>query len=187
MIAGLVTADDVIDAVRDTLQTYLPQVLALFDPPLPPPAAYTAPSMEAVRRDVALLPAVVVTSPGLVDEIRRDHEGVYSGTWEVVVGFLVRSAEGDYDSTARDTRRYAAAIRTVLMERADLGGVARDTYGFTEAYAEADPSAARTLGEGAIGCSVDVYDIARIGQTFTGSPAETPTTATTTTVTVDRF
>lgn len=187
MIAGLVTADDVVDAVRDTLQQYLPKVLPLFDPPLSEPVAYTAPTMEAIRRDVAALPAVIVTSPGLVDSMTRDYEGVYSAAWEIAVGFLVRSEDGTYDATARDTRRYAAAIRTVLMERGDLGGLARQTYDITELYAEADPSAARTLGEGAVGAVVDVYDIGRAGRMFTGDPADQPVTATTTDVTVDRF
>lgn len=179
MSPGLVTAQDVLAAARTTLQAHLPTVLAaVSDPPLPMPKTHMAPSMDALRRDAVELPVMVVTSDG-TGTFRRDQQGVYSAEWALDVGFLIRSAEGTFEATDRDVHLYAAAIRTVWIEQPTLGGFAKDLRDIEETYAQAAPVAARTLGEGLVSCTVEVFDVARRGTRFT-DPQPVPVAQTTT-------
>ncbi len=181
--AHVVTGDDVRAAVQDTITTYLPPVLASMGG-LEMPKSHQAPTVEAARLDAAALPILVVSVPGFADPPTRDEYGVFSGRFNVLIDFLVRSREGSYEATARDVRRYAAAVRTVLVERPTLGGWATGTEVVDESYDDADPRAARTLAQGEVACVVAVYDINRAGTAYTDPTTPATVTATETSVTV---
>jgi len=165
-VTRIVTGDDVRTAVIDTLTTHLPNVLDdLGDLELP--AVHEAPTVDAARLDAAQLPLLVVVTTGFTSAPTRDEAGVFTGVFGVLVEFFIRSAEGTYGATARDARRYAAAIRTVLVERSTLDGYAQDVEVVDEGYDDGDPAAARTFAIGQVACLVTVWDINRSGSFFT--------------------
>lgn len=167
----IVTGDDVQNAVQATLAEWLPPVLDLYE--LKAPSTHEAPTVDAARLDAAAFPVLLVDVAGLVDAPQRDQDGVYTGRFDCLIDFLLRGDQGTYEETARQAMQYAAAIRTVLIERPTLDGFAQDVTVGEETYTGADPSAARTLAQGEVACVVTVFDINRIGTTFTepGNPA----------------
>lgn len=187
MTAGLVTGQDVIDATLSTIRTWLPNVLPkIGDGTLPVPLSYARPSVGAARLDAAQLPVVSVSVVGTEDVTERES-GFLTVAWSLDVMALVRSADGSYEGTMRDGALYAAALFTVLTERGDLGGFARDTYDLAESYDDADPTAGRTLAEVHVTGVVEVVDARRRQVRFT-LPGVQPVDAlaTTTTVTVHK-
>ena len=187
MMPQLVTAQDVVDAVLATIRTYLPNVLPkVGDGTLLMPVSYARPSTGAARLDAAACPVVSVSVIGSEGVTERE-QGYLSMRWSLDVMALVRSADGTYESTMRDGALYAAALFTVLTERGDLGGIARDTYELAESYDDADPTAGRTLAEVHVTGVVHVTDARRRQIKFT-LPGVVPATpiATTTTVTVHK-
>lgn len=188
-LAGLVTGHDVKEAVRGCLAAHLPPVLAALsaglDAPLAAPTAYYAPTIEAVRKDAAELPALAVLSPGMAGPMRRDENGIFTADWNIVIGLWIRSEEGTYDATARDTVLYSAAVRTVLAERPLLDGFAQDVFDVEEGdYGTVAADAARTLGEASISCTVRVFDAARQEHRYTDPDYQAPPEASATTVTI---
>ena len=179
----IVTGDDVRVAVEAVLTAWLPNVLAVLGG-LETPKSHKAPTIDAARLDAAALPILVVAVAGLVSPPTRDQYGVYTGRFDTLVNFLLRSASGTYEDTARDVRRYAAAVRTVFIEHNDLDGYAVEVEVTAEKYDDADPKVARTLAEGQVTCVVTVADINRLGATFTDPTSAAHAVATETTVTV---
>lgn len=170
MTAGLVTGWDVTLAVQVTLQQYLPVVLAHPDvnhgAALRAPVAYTYPSAGAARLNAAQTPMLWVSPTG-TGGLADVGGGSRAITWEMDVGYIIRSDTGTYEDTLRDATLYAAAIRTVLVERPTLGGVARALWGIDEEYDAADVTAGRTLAEGHVTFSVQADDAARRQLRFT--------------------
>jgi hypothetical protein len=179
--ARIVSGDDVRNAVQAVLTAHLPLVLVTVGG-LEMPKSHEAPTVEAAKLDAAALPILVVSVPGFADPPTRDEQGIYTGRFDCLVDFLVRSANGTYEQTAADVRKYAAAVRTVLIERPTLDGYALDVEVVDESYDDADPKVARTLAQGEVTCVVTVYDINRIGTTFTSGDATSVATSTTITV-----
>lgn len=186
-VAQLVTAQDVVDAVLATYRAYLPNVLPkIGDGSLLMPVSYARPSTGAARLDAAATPVLSVSVIGSEGMFEREG-GLMAVHWSLDVMALVRSTDGTYEATMRDGALYAAALSTVLAERGDLQGFARDTYDVAESYDDADPTAGRTLAEVHVTAVVEVVDARRRRINFTlPGPQPVDSTATTTTVTVHK-
>lgn len=175
MIGPLAGADEVCAAVERTLTTWLPSVTAEIaaagGPTLPVPTTYDMPEARALSNGSAALPAVVVSSPGLVGAPERDEEGSYRASWRVIVTAFARG--DDYRSTARAVRGYALAIRTALLQHPSLGRFAAELTWDGEEYAALDPAAARTIGGAFVTFTVTVDGVTDA----TAGPAVPPATA----------
>lgn len=161
MIGPLISADDVCDAVEDTLVTWLPsvsaEIAAAKNVSLPAVTSYSMPDPQALRSGSAELPALVVSSPGLASPPQRDGEGMYRAAWTVVVSVFARGV--DYRDTARVVRGYALAVRTSLLQHPSLGDFASELVWVNEEYDALDPAAARTAGGAFITVQVVVDDV----------------------------
>jgi hypothetical protein len=161
VIGPLIGADEVCDAVEATLAVWFPsavaEIAAAGGPALALPTSYDMPDAAALRAGNAVIPAVVVSSPGLASAPVRDEEGAYRASWRVVVTAFARG--NDYRDTARTVRGYALAIRTALVQHPSLGGFAAELTWDGEEYAALDSAAARTIGGAFVTFTVTVADV----------------------------
>lgn len=176
MIGPLIGADDVCEAMEDTLTTWMPSVLtelaAIGKPELAAPATYEQLPDEATST-TAVFPAVIISSPGLADTPERHGDGSYTLCWSIIVSFIIR--QKSYRTTAKAVRVYATAIRTAVEQHGVDIADAQVTY-TDENYARLPSSAARTLGMGHVAFEVIVPN----AMNDTNAPAEPPPTGDTT-------
>lgn len=161
MIGPLISAQDVCEAVEATLIAWLPSVSAEIalagGPTLPLPTTYDMPSAEALISGSAELPAVVVSSPGIIGVPERDEDMAYRATWAVIVSVFARGE--DYRETAAQVRGFALACRVALAQHPSLGGFAAELLWAGEEYDALDARAARTLGAGYVTFNVTVDSV----------------------------
>lgn len=123
-IGPLVDSGQIEADVLRTLQTWLPTYLleavaqAEHDP-IAAPASWAIIS-QYDRWPEQGLPAVIVVSPGIIeDSTRRDGEGFYRATWAVEVSVTVAAAKSTV--ARRMAQIYGAAVRGALLQRRSLG------------------------------------------------------------------
>jgi hypothetical protein len=118
--------DEVEDAVVDALRRWLPTYMSEVERQrgLTPPY-YARPSSGSytVRADFdsfpeEILPLVVVVSPGIDDDPKREGRGQFIGRFQVGVTCIVSAA--DQVSTRRFAYRMGAAIRATLLQKQSL-------------------------------------------------------------------
>lgn len=135
----IVTNRDVEEAARDTLKWWLPYYLGRIDvdhgrapTATREPRSYNVAS-EDDRWAEETPPSLIVVSPGTVDDPEVHGEfASYAATWQVNVGV---TAGGATEKGSRElASRYAAAVRYVLVQQGDLGGLAQRTRWMGERY-----------------------------------------------------
>lgn len=185
VIAGVrvVTADDVCQAVENVLTEHLPGWAAAAGlgqlrtwQQLPTPQAITS----------AALPVGAITSPGLTGPPTKRRD-TYEATWRVAVAIYDRGT--DHSDTQSRARRWAALIRTVLVQHPRLGGLALRLAWVGEDYALLpDQSSARTLAGCAVALDVTVDDVVPAAAPIElgGPPSDPAVLSTQTTVSVRR-
>lgn len=110
------------------------------------------PTMAAIMS--AELPAGAVVSPGLTEPPRRTSSG-HEATWRVPAGLYVRGRE--HDDTAALVRNWCAGIRTCVLQRKSLGGIAKSlTWVGEEFRLVTDRASARTIAGGTVAFDVTV-------------------------------
>lgn len=156
----LISADDLVDGARGTLEEHIPTVLTLLgldqpDPvrpgwkPFRPPITWEqVPDIRAVQ--AANLPAGVIVPRGTAGEPQQSSRGTRA-TWRLEVAMFDRDA--DFSPTAARLTRWASVLRGALLRDRTLGGVAESTRWVSESYRPLqDQRGARTLG----GCVVEI-------------------------------
>lgn len=146
----MLSAHVVEDAVVDTVALWLPTYLAEVERQqgLPPggiarPASLSTRSLFEVRAEESL-PAIVVVSPGTAGTPERAGDRTQRAQWVVDVVAVV-SAPTDV-LTRRMGQLYAAALRTLLLQRSSLGGVAaRGLTWLGDSYTPIPSEGARTI------------------------------------------
>lgn len=186
LLGPIVTADEVCVAVEATLRAWLPAMLTAMGvaDDLEAPKGYRqTPTVEALQKAEDQLPAIGISSPGLADEPIRDEDGNLRLVWRVFVVAYVRGE--DYEQTQRNTRNYAAAIATILLQQSTLFDFASDTMLVSEGYEPIDIGA-RTLGGAIVEVNVAV-DEARndLGAPIGAPPDPLPATVAVAEVDID--
>lgn len=157
-LGPILTADETCVAVENTLRAWLPVMLDAMgvrdDDNMSPPKNYEqVPTLDALHD--AAFPSVGITSPGFAGPPERDEAGNLRIVWRIFIGAYLRG--GTYKETQTNTRNYAAAISTVLIQQATLLGFASGTSLVSEDYEPID-TGARTLGGAVIEVLVSVDD-----------------------------
>src|SRR5690606_28735184 len=114
------------DAAEETLRTWLPAYLnevVAGDPAAPTvkaPRSFNVTSEDG-RWPEQQLPAIIIASPGVPDDIGRgDGAGNHEAVWQLEITAIVR---GKNQKTARRLAQiYWAAISLSIVQRRSLGG-----------------------------------------------------------------
>lgn len=180
MSVRLITGDDLCLAFEQILIAHLPAVVAQCEW-LDLTAIATWEQVPTLRAlSTAVVPAGLITSPGLVEAPLRRGDGSHDATWRVMVGIWDRDAT--YRLTASRARRWAAAVRTTMLAHQSLDGVASGLRWVSEEYDEfPNQGAARTLGGCAVAFDVDaknVVDLSTFDGSASGGPPVTSTPST---------
>lgn len=149
-------------AIRTTLQLWLPGAVAEAarqngDDPTTIPAVRSWRVVSLAQAQEDQLPAVFVTSPGMVGAPRRHGSGLYEATWNATV--TVAARDQSHEATADLIGIYTAAVRTVCMQRPSFGGFAASTAWAGEEYDAIEAKAGRTLAAGFVDLTVVVLDV----------------------------
>lgn len=165
LFGPIVSGDTVEEWTRTTLElwfpTYLREVerqMGLDPNDLPNPRSYTV-SSDREREAEDQLPAVVIVSPGTVDDPLLDGEGMYRVKWQIGVGIYCSAL--DHDSTKRLVRAYGSAARAIMLHKQTLGGNANGTDWVSESYDVLAFDDSRTIGAGLIEFNVEVSQAQR--------------------------
>lgn len=117
------------------------------------------------------LPSLVVACPGTLGEPKSDGEGAYHATFAVEVGVIVSANEEG--ATNRLAKRYAAAVRAILVQHSSLGGFARGLDWMGEAYDRVvERPDQRMLRATVLPFSVEVDDVVQAAHGPTELPVE---------------
>jgi hypothetical protein len=159
----IIDANQVEEAVRDTLRDWFPTYLREFClqrsmPPdsLPIPRAYVV-SGDNDREPEDQLPAVVVVSPGLSESAYQEGDGTFRAPWAVGVGIFTSAK--DRESTEKLVRMYCAVARTIMLQKQSLGGFADGTMWLDEDFDEVEFDDTRTIGAGLVEFVVTVANV----------------------------
>jgi hypothetical protein len=155
---GVAVQKAVIDTVRVWGDTYLAEVAAQNSWPrgsLPGFRSY-ATKLEMAHAAEDQMPSLIVVAPGTLDT-PSNRSGKISVRWSVGVGCVVSGK--DEESTYDLAQLYAAAIRTLLLQKSALGGFAQGVNFISERYDELDSKRIRSLGAGVCHFGVDVMNV----------------------------
>lgn len=149
----LVTADEVEDALIETLQEWMPTYLMAMEERKGKDAgSLLAPrSWQVVvddeKWDAQQMPALNVVSAGTNDTPARGSRGTYDATFLTGVVWYLGGA--DRDLLRRANRWYAAVVREILIQHPPLvGGVSVEVLWMGEEYDTVASDMARTLVAG---------------------------------------
>jgi len=160
----IVSANQVEEAVRDTLKLWMPVYLQEMELQLgrtrkkvPVPRSFmVAGELEQLRENQ--LPGILVQSPGLTGVPWHDGEGMYTATWRIISTALVSAL--DQESTRAVAKLYGAAMRGILVQKPTLGEFAINTKWTSESYNDLPtPDGERNLTLVSIWCEVTVEDV----------------------------
>lgn len=159
----IITGTDVRKAVEATIRRWFKPYLyevarqkGWVGPLLPDLRSYvTSTDMDSFVEDQ--LPQCIIVAPGLNDAPTREGSGIHRAKWMVNVGFVVSGQSRD--NTMELAEMYAAAGRTLLLQRKSLLGFAEGVAWRNETYDELDTDDARTLCMGVLQVTVDVRGI----------------------------
>lgn len=154
------------DAVISTLRLYFPVYLAEIDSQrgedidLPAPRAYkTVNEFTTFPEDQ--LPCAIVVSPGTQGAPRAKGDGTVDVSW--TVGVAIVNSAADATSTNRNSKRYGAAVRAIILQHGSLGGFASAVALVSEVYEEGPVEQSRTLAVATVEFLVDVAAIVNRG------------------------
>lgn len=170
MTQPIVSVDELLVAVETTLRAHLAATVEAlgFEDLGAIKDWQQLPTADSIA--TADLPAVTVTSPGLAELPNRRADGTFLTTWRVSIGIYARGR--DHADTQARVRNWCAAIRTTLLTRKSLGGIASSMTWKGEDYALIPGrSSARTFGAGEVDLDVTV--------TVTTDPTTLPVVTTT--------
>lgn len=102
------------------------------------------------------MPACVIVAPGTASTPVR-NSGRVTATWSAGVGCIVSGK--DEVSTYNLARIYVAALRTLLLQKSDLGGFAAGVDLVSERYDDLDSKQLRSLCAGVVQLYVQVNNI----------------------------
>lgn len=162
VFGSLVSGDEIEEAVVATLQAWVPTYLRELerhfdlDPgALPAPRSYsTVSDRDPARWPEDQIPAVVVMSPGLAGDPVRRGDGSYRLAWSVAIGVVVSASS--QAATRKLARRYAAAVRLIVVQHPALGGIAAGVDFTDESYDDLARDRERSLAAGAVTFTVHV-------------------------------
>lgn len=149
----IITGADVQAAAMDTLQLWMPAYVAELERqtgreprsvPLPKTWKHTTEKLQRWPEDQ--VPAVIVVSPGTEGDPLVNGDGTYDVAFVLGVGVIV--AARDQPSANDLVKLYAAAIRTLLVQHASLGGFASGLVWSDEKY-DGLPADYLSVGAGA--------------------------------------
>lgn len=160
----IVSADQVEEAVRDTLRRWMPTYIAEverqrgWEPGFLNPAIWYHAAHQFDRFNEDALPAVIVICPGLADRPTRDADGVYLCRFGLAVGIVGGAI--DRDETDEAVKAYGAAVRACLLQQSALGDFGADGIVWLgESYDELPMEDSRTLIGGRLSFTLDVDDV----------------------------
>jgi len=160
----IITGIDVEKAAADTIQLWLPDYLAEVGAKygfargtLPVFRSYV-PALTIDKFEEDQTPSCVIVAPGTLDVPER-RQGAANVRWSLGIGCVVSGK--DRDNTRLLAVIYAAAVRTMLLQKSSLGGFAEGVNWISERYDSLPASAemARTLGAGVLQFGVDVNKV----------------------------
>lgn len=161
----LVAASDVELALLAHVQLWLADYLAELDRrydddvgTLPYPRGWVI-SADVEKMPEDQTPTIIVASPGLVDPPLADGSGSYTARWRMLVA-VVLSARGNR-LALRLARRYALALRALLMQQQTLDGelVVRRIDWTDESYDVLDSIDDRTICSATVEIVVEIADV----------------------------
>jgi hypothetical protein len=99
------------------------------------------------RFDEQQLPGLLVFSPGLARKPTMEGDGTFTAIWNIGVAAFVSAR--DQNSTNQLAKVYAAAVRGIILQKPDCGGVAFHTEWMDESYDDIFiPEDERTISTG---------------------------------------
>ena len=99
------------------------------------------------RFDEQQLPGVLVFSPGLARQPTMEGDGTFTAIWNIGVGVFVSALNTNF--TNRLAKVYAAAVRGIMVQKPDCGGIAFHTEWKDESYDDIFiPEDERTISTG---------------------------------------
>ena len=178
VIGNIVTAWDVEQAVKTTLQTWLDTYLTdcerqsngrwairgIQRPPDPEQSWEIV--SEYTDIPAKILPAISIESSAMATDPEIEAEGDVTGRWSITVQTVVK---GQNRPHSRDiASMYEAAIRTILMHKGGLGGFADATVVGRSNFTLIPASRGKTL----VGCEVPLTVIVPQTNLRTSGPEE---------------
>jgi hypothetical protein len=127
------------------------------------------------REDADQLPAVVIVSPGLNRPPRQEGDGTFRCFFSIAAGVFV--AGKDRASTKNLVRVYTAVLRSILLQKQALGGIADGTTWLDESYDDNFRfSDTQTVGAGQVVFEIEVAGVVNRygGPAVYGSPPPAP-------------
>lgn len=137
-----VTTEDILVAVRTTIQTWSATYLAEMSR-----HSQQNPSIEWEQLqdfnsfpsalDISQfveeqLPSCIIVVPGVSNKPRKQGNGLYTAELDVSIGVAVSSQ--DTESTRKLASLYGAAVRQILLQKSSLGGIASGVTWNKEEY-----------------------------------------------------
>jgi hypothetical protein len=176
LFGPIVTGHDVEEAVRDHLKewsvTYLAEMERLTgrDPEtLPKVRSWTIePDEPATKWPEDQFPAVVVVSPGLVEQPYVEGDGTVYATW--TIGLAALTSARTEQATRELAKVYAAHLRAIMLQRPSIGGFASDTHWLDEDYNILPTDTRRSLAAGYLVFNVTAAQVLNVY----GGPTEPP-------------
>lgn len=160
----IVSANQVEEAMRDTLKLWMPVYLQEMELQLgrtrakvPVPRSFmVAGQLEQLRENQ--LPGILVQSPGLTGVPYHDGDGMYTATWRLIATSLISAL--DQESTRAVAKLYGAAIRGICVQKPTLGDFAINTKWISESYSDLPtPDGERNLVLVSVWCDTTVEDV----------------------------
>lgn len=170
MFGPIVSGGDVEDAVLDTLRIWIKTYMHHMEDrqgidrdTYPGIKSYSTHStFETIPGD-DFLPLIVVVSPGLNSPPVKEGDGKFRATWSVGVVIVVSS--NSQEAVRKLVMTYAAAIRTCLIQKRDLGGISRGVVWDDEGYDDIPTEDSRSIMAARLYFSIEADGVA---QAFTG-------------------
>lgn len=167
LFGDIIDADQIEQAVvahiKGGIATYLDEVAqqrGRARGTYPRPKSYTT-TNEFDKWPEDQLPCVLVISTGTVDAPSKQGNGKYRGDWYIALAVIVSARNQRATNTL--AKRYIAAMRALLLQRADfdgrLGGRMAVREWVSEDYDDLPPEGKRTLAAGKLIFTVQVRDV----------------------------
>jgi hypothetical protein len=183
-----VTGSDILVAVRETIQkwsyTYLAEMArhdgqnpALISGLFPDFASFPSSLDISSRLDEQQMPACVIVVPGIPLKPYRHGNGKLDAGFDVGIGIAVTGQ--DVETTRKLAQLYGAAVRLLILQQGDLGGLATGVAWNKESYTGTfvHPDDQRTLAIGELEFTFSVDNVAddSQGPTTPLAPSNPPT------------
>jgi hypothetical protein len=163
----IVDAGEIEEAAQDTLERWMRTYLAEKERQrgwvagkLPPPFGPAIVNSSESPFDRDQQPGAWLWV-GDAEDIEADAGGEYTAAWPLTVSVAVST--GDHARTRQLARVYIAALRALLVQRGDLGGIADHTTWTAESYDDGPASRERTLVVASARFRVQVPDVTTWG------------------------